>query len=116
VLGMHRSGTSSITRLLNLAGAYFGPEGMATDPNDENPKGFWERRDVRAVGDALLHSGGYDWWRIADLDLSAIPDDVREEQLSAFQRIVFDLDAHRPWVLKEPRLSLLLPLLRPALE
>ena len=48
VLGMHRSGTSSVTRLLNMAGAYFGPEGIATDPNDENPKGFWERRDVGA--------------------------------------------------------------------
>ncbi len=65
VLGMHRSGTSSVTRLLNLAGTYFGPEGIATDPNDENPKGFWERRDVRAVCDGLLQSGGYNWWKIA---------------------------------------------------
>ena len=44
VLGMHRSGTSGITRLLNLAGAYFGPADIATEPNEENPKGFWERR------------------------------------------------------------------------
>ena len=51
VLGMHRSGTSSVTRLLNLAGAYFGAEGIATETNDENPKGFWERRDARAVCD-----------------------------------------------------------------
>ncbi|MEQ1785428.1 MAG: glycosyltransferase [Acidimicrobiales bacterium] len=116
VLGMHRSGTSSVTRLLNLAGAYFGPEGMATDANEENPKGFWERRDVRAVCDGLLHGGGFDWWKIADLDLAAIPEAVVEEQLAAFRRIVLDLDAHRPWVVKEPRLSLLLPLLRPTLE
>jgi len=61
VLGMHRSGTSSVTRLLNLAGAYFGPEGIATAPNEENPKGFWERRDVRSVCDTLLSSGGFDW-------------------------------------------------------
>ena len=73
VLGMHRSGTSSVTRLLNLAGAYFGPEGIATDPNAENPKGFWERRDVRAVCDGLLHGGGYDWWRIADFSVANIP-------------------------------------------
>lgn len=48
ILGMHRSGTSGVTRLLNMAGAYFGPPGIATDANEENPKGFWERRDVRA--------------------------------------------------------------------
>ena len=116
VLGMHRSGTSSVTRLLNLAGAYFGAEGMATETNDENPKGFWERRDARAVCDGLLHGGGFDWWQIADFDLDRIPEEVRQEQLAAFSRIVVDLDAHRPWVLKEPRLSLLLPLMRPLLE
>src|SRR5215831_19465233 len=116
VLGMHRSGTSSVTRLLNLAGAYFGPEGIATDPNAENPKGFWERRDVRAVCDGLLHGGGYDWWRIADFAAENIPEEVRAERLEEFRRIVFQLDAHRPWVMKEPRLCLLLPILRPALE
>ena len=113
VLGMHRSGTSSVTRLLNLAGAYFGPEGIATDPNEENPKGFWERRDVRAVCDGLLHGGGYDWWRVADFSPDNIPEDVRAERLEEFRRIVFHLDAHRPWVMKEPRLCLLLPILRP---
>ncbi len=116
VLGMHRSGTSSVTRLLNLAGAYFGPEGAATEANDENPKGFWERRDVRDVCDGLLLGGGFDWWHIADLDLDRISDDARQEQLDAFHRIVLQMDAHRPWVVKEPRLSLLLPVLRPLLE
>ena len=116
VLGMHRSGTSSVTRLLNLAGAYFGPEGIATDPNVENPKGFWERRDVRAVCDGLLHGGGYDWWKIADFSVDNIPDDVRGHYLDEFRNIVYQLDAHRPWVMKEPRLCLLLPVLRPALE
>ena len=116
VLGMHRSGTSSVTRLLNLAGAYFGPEGIATEANEENPKGFWERRDVRAVCDGLLLGGGYDWWRVADFDPEQIPTGVREEQLDAFRRIVLELDAHRPWVLKEPRLCLLLSVLRPLLD
>ena len=116
VLGMHRAGTSSVTRLLNLAGAYFGPEGIATETNEENPKGFWERRDVRAVCDGLLLGGDFDWWRVADFDIERIPESVREEQIEAFRRIVGQLDANRPWVIKEPRLCLLLPLLRPVLE
>ncbi len=116
VLGMHRSGTSGVTRLLNLAGAWFGPPGIATEANDENPKGFWERRDVRKVCDGLLQGAGFDWYRLGDFDLEAIPSEVRDEHLSAFRVILDELDAHQPWVVKEPRLCLLFPLLRPLLE
>ena len=89
---------------------------MATDPNAENPKGFWERRDVRAVCDGLLHGGDFDWWKVGDFDIDRIPADVREQRVEEFRTIVFHLDAHRPWVMKEPRLCLLLPVLRPVLE
>ncbi|NLD75441.1 MAG: hypothetical protein GX643_02120, partial [Acidimicrobiales bacterium] len=113
---MHRSGTSGVTRLLNLAGAYFGPDGIATEPNEENPKGFWERRDVRRICDALLHGGGYDWYRLDGFSTDRIPQAVVEEQLAAFDEVLADLDQHRPWVVKEPRLCLLLPLLLPRLD
>jgi glycosyltransferase involved in cell wall biosynthesis len=116
VLGMHRSGTSMATRLLNLSGAYFGPEGIATEANEENPKGFWERRDARAICDALLHGSGADWWKASGFDADAIPAAVLDGQLPLLRRLVLELDAHRPWVLKEPRLCLLLPVLRPLLE
>jgi glycosyltransferase involved in cell wall biosynthesis len=116
VLGMHRSGTSSVTRLLNMAGAYFGPEGISNGADEGNPKGYWERRDVRAACDGLLQQSGYDWWKVSEFSLEAIPTDVRTRHLGALDRILLELDAHRPWVLKEPRLCLLFPLLRPRLE
>lgn len=115
VLGMHRSGTSSVTRLLSMAGAYFGAPEMATKANAENPKGFWERRDVRAVCDGLLHAGGFDWHRVSGFEPDAIPTEAVDEQRRAFASILDELDANRPWVVKEPRLCLLLPLLRPLL-
>ena len=31
-----------------------GPYSIATEANEENPRGFWERRDVREVCDGLL--------------------------------------------------------------
>ena len=65
VLGMHRSGTSMMTRLLNLSGAYFGKDKESTGANLENPKGFWERRDVRNLNDYILHSLGCDWDRVS---------------------------------------------------
>lgn len=110
VLGMHRSGTSVLARILNLMGAYMGPEGISTGANAENPKGFWERRDVRQLNDAALHSLGCDWNRVADLDLQRLPGDMAEAFDKVAARILLEMDAHRPWFLKEPRLCVLLPL------
>ncbi len=116
VLGMHRSGTSGVTRLLNLAGAWFGPDGIATDANEENPRGFWERRDVREVCDGLLHSGGFDWWKLSGFHPDAIPAAGRQRWLLRFEEILAELEQHRPWVVKEPRLCVLFPLVRPLLD
>lgn len=110
VLGMHRSGTSVLARILNLMGCYLGPEGMSTGANPENPKGFWERRDVRQLNDALLHSVGCDWDRVASLDLVNIPTQMTQAFDEVAARTVLEMDAHRPWFIKEPRLGLLLPM------
>jgi hypothetical protein len=116
VLGMHRSGTSVLARTLNLMGAYFGTEGSGTGANAENPKGFWERRDVRMVNDAVLHAVGADWNRVARFDMDTLPVNVVEEFIGRASSLVLELDAHRPWFIKEPRLCLLLPLWRRVLE
>jgi len=116
VLGMHRSGTSAVARLLNLMGAYFGGENISTGASAENEKGFWERLDVRALNDSMLHNANCDWDRIAELDLDAIPEDFLNAYRRTARDIVLNLDAHRPWFIKEPRLCILLPLWRGALE
>jgi hypothetical protein len=68
------------------------------------------------LNDDVLFSIGCDWNRISTLDLSRVsPAMQRDFDARAF-RIVLDLDAHRPWLLKEPRLCLLLPLWRRVLE
>jgi hypothetical protein len=116
VLGMHRSGTSAVTRLLNVAGAYFGPEGISNGADEGNLKGFWERRDIRAVCDGLLHESGHDWWRLSGFAVGNIPDEVRDRHLATLGKLLPEIDAHRPWVVKEPRLCVLFPLVRPLLE
>ena len=116
VLGMHRSGTSALARLLNLMGAYFGPEGIGIGANEENPKGFWERRDVRELNDLLLHGAGCDWDRVAGFDADRVPPPVVAEFEARAARLVLAMDAQRPWFLKEPRLCLLLPFWRKFLE
>ena len=115
VLGMHRSGTSAVARVLNLMGCYFGAEHEGTRANEENPKGFWERQDVRRLNDAMLRSGGCDWDRVSGFDAEAM---LHEQAVyrRAMADIVLDMDAHRPWFIKEPRLCLLFSLWRPLLE
>ena len=49
VVGMHRSGTSIVSRLLNLLGAHLGPEDDLMPPKPDNPTGFWEALLDRAA-------------------------------------------------------------------
>ena len=116
VLGMHRSGTSAVARTLNLMGVYFGGENVSTGRNSENAKGFWERRDVRDLSDTILFNSECDWDCVTNFSLDAVPADVRASYADAAADIVLNMDAHRPWFIKEPRLCLLFPLWRDSLE
>jgi len=73
VLGMHRSGTSMVARLLNMMGVYFAPEGVEMPAHHSNPKGFWERKDVYELSKRLLASAGYDWQQLAGFSIDALP-------------------------------------------
>jgi hypothetical protein len=120
VLGAHRSGTSMVTRLINMMGAYFGMGDTSIGANAENPKGFWERGDVINVNDAILRHYGCQWdkldnWQFFDTpakkDLSAL-----EPQMQAMQNILLEMDANRPWVMKDPRMCLTYPFWQTKLE
>ena len=116
VLGMHRSGTSVVARLLNLMGAYFGAENTSTGASEENEKGFWERMDVRSLNDSILHNANCDWDRIADFNTESIPPVFLDAYQRSAMEIILNLDAHRPWFIKEPRLCVLFPVWRHVLE
>ena len=64
VLGMHRSGTSAVTRVLNLLGAELGEPLMPS--SKDNPAGFWEHMEAVDIHETLLAELGMSW------------DDVRE--------------------------------------
>ena len=105
-----------MARVLNLMGCYFGPEDIGTEANNENPKGFWERRDVRQINDAILRNKGADWDRIASLDMGSIGKGDLLVYRQAAQEIVVNMDAHRPWFVKEPRFCLTFSVWRSVLE
>ena len=62
VLGMHRSGTSALTRLLNIAGAKLPARMMGAAAGNE--LGHWEPQALADYNDALLadvSSAWHDW-------------------------------------------------------
>ncbi|MBK5966117.1 hypothetical protein CCR95_19035 [Thiocystis minor] len=117
VLGMHRSGTSAITRLITMMGAEIGPAHLIGGPATDNEKGFWERTDVSQLNDGLLASVDCTWDDVADFSPVKLE---RQAEIDALRtqakQVVFQMDARRPWVLKDPRLCLTLPVWRPLLE
>jgi hypothetical protein len=71
VLGMHRSGTSSVAGTMALLGAASPKTLMA--PASDNPKGFWESDVVMRLNDSMLAERGLTWsdWRHACPAVSA---------------------------------------------
>ncbi len=59
VMGMGRSGTSAITRVLSLCGGTL-PAGMV-GANSGNPLGYWEPRAALDLNDAILRRHGSSW-------------------------------------------------------
>ncbi len=113
VLGMHRSGTSALTRVLNLLGAQL-PAQLMPPVEGNNALGFWEPQSLYRLNDAVLQAMGSRWddWR--PLDPTALRE-LAEGELGARAREQLQADfGEAPLgVLKEPRLSRLLPFWQP---
>ena len=111
VLGMHRSGTSVLMRVLNLLGVELGAnEFLTTEPVAFNPKGYWEHCDITAINDAILrrHGGSWDEPPLLPPDWETSPaiDDLRQR---ARQLIREHFTEVRRWGWKDPRSCLTLP-------
>ncbi|MDM8559330.1 glycosyltransferase [Candidatus Parabeggiatoa sp. HSG14] len=116
VLGMHRSGTSVVARLLNMMGTYFAPENIAMPHAQDNPKGHWERKDIYELNHRTMSTLGMSWDNISDFESAMLTDETRETFTPDAQKIIFNLETNRPWMAKDPRFCLLLPLWSPLLE
>jgi hypothetical protein len=109
IIGMHRSGTSMIARLLQLCGLTLGPVEMLMGPSMSNLTGHFEHRGFLEINEALLRHLGGSW------DNPAEPKPGWEEN-AALNAIVRDAQAlvknfadHSHWGWKEPRTTILAP-------
>mgnify|MGYP006276079789 FL=1 len=107
VLGMHRSGTSLVSRGLKVFGFEHGERLMR---NSDNAKGHWEDLDLVACNDALLAAIGKQWYALTPLS----PDEHRTllhspHKAAAQELITAKLALQPSLAFKDPRSSLLLP-------
>ncbi|MFA5950035.1 MAG: glycosyltransferase [Hyphomicrobium sp.] len=115
VLGMHRSGTSALTRVLSLLGAAL-PKNVL-GPGLGNDTGHWEPSRIADLNDELLTELGSAWsdWRRLDFDPLAAK--RLQYYKSKIRRLIEEEYGDEPlFVLKEPRICRIVPLYRAVLE
>lgn len=113
VLGMHRSGTSAVTQLLALAGARLPDQVM---PGDEhNAKGYFEPWRIAVFNDRRLRAGGGAWDDPFSRDYQVLPDEA-DWRAAAADLFGQEFAGSPNPLLKDPRVSLLLPLWRPVIR
>lgn len=83
------------------AGVYAGtPEELLEDQED-NPQGFWERRDVVELDDAILKSLDSTWFKPPGGDCLG-----SQEYRQCIDNVLQRLPADSSWLLKDPRMVL----------
>ena len=110
VLGMHRSGTSVTTRLLECLGAVHSKNLHPPLPN--NPQGFFEDLDIERFNEfKFLPRIGIHWHSIGFVDWTNLSASDRSKfALEALEIVRSNYSAANSLsVLKEPRIGILLP-------
>ena len=103
ILGMHRSGTSLITKSIELLGYTLGDNLMPSGV--DNPKGFWEDLDIVQFNDKLLASNQTSWDSLLDSGSKAYSRELQQEALTLLESKFSNTDK---FIIKDPRMSLLL--------
>jgi glycosyltransferase involved in cell wall biosynthesis len=108
VIGMHRSGTSAITRGLHVLGVELGTRLLP--PLADNTKGFWEDADINAFDTELLHFLGHDWHTLAPITRSELErEEIAPFKLRAATLLRRKLHGGRVFGVKDPRIARILP-------
>ncbi len=107
VLGMHRSGTSLVARVLNVLGVDLGPEEHLMRPSSANPAGHWESKPIQGINDEILSRFGGTWFRPPELvaGWERTPE-LAEPRKQARELIDADFSDSDLWGFKDPRNSL----------
>lgn len=109
VLGMHRSGTSAITRGLKVLGVELGDRLIAPIANN-NMRGFWEDIDINNLNTEMLHAIDSDWHYLALIQFHDIEFLHKKGYLFRARDLLLQkINNTDVWGFKDPRVAKLLP-------
>lgn len=109
VLGMHRSGTSAITRALEALGVSLG-DNLMPPAEGNNEKGFFEDLDIHDFNTRLLAELGSAWDRLEPLEPSQFAEGALAPRLEEATLLLHGkLQGTRVFAFKDPQTALLLP-------
>jgi len=108
VLGMHRSGTSVMSRALKVLGVELGDH-LIPPISDDNDKGFWEDIDINDFDNALLEKLGSAWDHLSFLNEEELCEKLEAEREEAVSLLAGKMETTELFGFKDPRVAILLP-------
>jgi glycosyltransferase involved in cell wall biosynthesis len=108
VLGMHRSGTSVLTRGLTTLGVELGVNLL--EAQADNPQGFWENRTIYMFNDAMFEELGSSWDGLGLIDWGCLKETLKQDFRHRACRVLATEFGDAPLIgFKDPRTPRLLP-------
>lgn len=102
VLGMHRSGTSALARLLGWLGSALPAD--AIEAHSDNAKGYWESAAIIKADDQLLRVARSSWFDPRPLDLSRLePSALRSRKDRIWEAVTAAFGDAPLMTIKDPR-------------
>ena len=113
IIGMHRSGTSAMSAILQILGLY-NKVGIKTAP--DNPKGFYEWDRGVEINDKILRSMNSAWDDEKCFHTKRCHKKTNKFKNELLRAIEEDFSGQRCFTIKDPRISVFLPLYIEILE
>jgi len=108
ILGMHRSGTSALSGVLNLLGLEFGSDLMKATKG--NPKGHFENMLVYKLNEKILKESAFSWESYY-FDFDKISLTKKEQYIEEAKKLILsEFNDADKFVIKDPRICLLFPI------
>ena len=115
VLGMHRSGTSALARVLNLLGCDL-PKTLM-EAHSSNETGHWESVEIMNLNNEILGSAGSNWQDWLEFNQGwYVSPKAEEYKERALEILKSEFGKSRLFVLKDPRICRFVPFWLDVLE
>ena len=115
MLGMHRSGTSAISGVLNIMRADFGKNMIPA--SYDNPKGFYENEEILKLNEKIFADFGFSWDYPSYLDSEWLDSAIAKKHMPrAIEILQKEFGKSSLIAIKDPRLCHLFPFWKQCIE